>query len=244
MSLPTLLISDLHLEPSRPKLTQGLIDFLEQHKGACARLFILGDLFEAWIGDDDDNALSDAIAAALKAFADEGAEIGLMHGNRDFLLGEAYAARCGARLMPETEIIESDGERFLLMHGDSLCTDDTDYQSFRKQVRQPAWQSAFLSQSLDARRAFAEQARSQSKSATAGKSQEIMDVNAAAVLDCLRRFEVTQLVHGHTHRPATHSIDDPALALSATRSVLGDWGDTAVIGRLSEGSLDLIEISL
>lgn len=244
VSLPTLFISDLHLEASSPRLTQSLLAFLSQNKGACERLFILGDLFEAWIGDDDDSELSSTVATALADFAESGAAVALMHGNRDFLLGEDYAARCKARLMPDSEIIESGGKRFLLLHGDSLCTDDTDYQAFRAQVRQPAWQTQFLSQGLEARRAFAAQARAQSQSATSGKAQEILDVNEAAVIDCLKQFGVTHLIHGHTHRPATHTLTSAALEHSCTRSVLGDWSDTAVIGRLVDGSFELVEIDL
>lgn len=244
MGQPTLFISDLHLDERSPRLTQGFLDFLERHKGACERLFILGDLFEAWIGDDDDNELSRTVAAALADFAESGAAVALMHGNRDFLLGEDYAARCNARLMQDSEIVESAGERFLLMHGDSLCTDDTDYQAFRAQVRQPAWQAQFLSQSLEARQAFAAQARAQSQSATAGKAQEIMDVNQAAVSECFERFEVTRLIHGHTHRPAIHALTTAGTQDSCERIVLGDWGDTAVIGKLIEGNFELLEINL
>ena len=234
MSLPTLLISDLHLEASRPELTAALGRLLEQYRGRCARLFILGDLFEAWIGDDDTSALADEVARELSAFAAAGAEIGLMHGNRDFLIGADYARRCSARLMPESEIISSGNQRFLLLHGDSLCTDDTGYQAFRQLVRQSEWQAQFLGQSLDARRAFAAQARTESKAATADKANEIMDVNAAAVREALSAACVSQMIHGHTHRPKAHSVDT-----GSTRTVLGDWHDGAWIGLLQDGVLEL-----
>ncbi len=248
MEKPTLIISDLHLEESRPELTSAFLDFVEKSKNHCSRLFILGDLFEAWIGDDDDSALADSVARQLNALAATGVEIGLMHGNRDFLLGEQYAARCGARLMEESEIITSGSDRFLLMHGDSLCTDDVSYQAFRTMVRQPEWQAQFLSQSLEDRRAFATQARTQSKIESAAKNNDIMDVNANAVASALTAAGVTQLIHGHTHRPASHQLKllDEAgeQSVVATRTVLGDWGATGWQIKLQGNKLSLIEFNI
>lgn len=250
MTAPTLLISDLHLDASRPDLTAALLRFLREHSGRCRALLILGDLFDAWIGDDNDSALADEVAEALAAFSAAGAEIGLMHGNRDFLLGEHYAQRCGARLMKETEVICSAGEQFLLMHGDTLCTDDTEYLAFREQVRQPAWQAHFLSLELAERRRFAAQAREQSKAATAGKNMDIMDVNDGAVLAALsaERPEgpVYHLIHGHTHRPATHRFSRPtdSESIALQRTVLGDWGETGWFIRLESGTPELIEFDI
>ncbi|HCO10500.1 MAG TPA: UDP-2,3-diacylglucosamine diphosphatase, partial [Gammaproteobacteria bacterium] len=229
--MPTLLISDLHLQDSRPDLTRALMGFLDEYRGRCSQLFILGDLFEAWIGDDDPSALADEVAVALADFASTGAKIALMHGNRDFLLGEAYAARCGARLMGEAEVITSGLRPILLMHGDSLCTDDVGYQEFRSLVRQPAWQADFLGQPLAARHAFAAQARAQSREATSSKATEIMDVNQVAVQQVLVKHGVCDLLHGHTHRPKVHEFAFGGLPgedeQPATRTVLGDWETSA-----------------
>ena len=191
--------------------------FLERYRGKCSQLFILGDLFEMWVGDDAPSALAESVALALADFVTAGAEVAIMHGNRDFLIGEAYAARCRARLMAESEIITSGSREILLMHGDSLCTDDTDYQEFRSLVRQPDWQATFLAQPLEARLAFATQARAQSREATATKANDIMDVNQAAVEQQLQAASVDRIVHGHTHRPARHAVG------SGERIVLGDW---------------------
>lgn len=244
MSRPILLISDLHLQDSRPDLTQAFLGFLDYYRNKCSQLFILGDLFEMWIGDDAPSELADSVAVALADFAKAGAEIAIMHGNRDFLIGNAYAARCSARLMTESEIITSGSREILLMHGDSLCTDDTDYQAFRSLVRQPAWQATFLAQPLEARLAFASQARAQSREATATKANDIMDVNQSAVNQALSNYGVKDLLHGHTHRPAVHEIgltDRNQDACIAYRTVLGDWGSSAWIACLDEGEISLIE---
>jgi UDP-2,3-diacylglucosamine hydrolase len=245
--LSTLLISDLHLQNSRPDLTRALMGFLDEHRGRCSQLFILGDLFEAWIGDDDPSALADEVAVALADFASTGAKIALMHGNRDFLLGEAYAARCGARLMGEAEVIISGSRPILLMHGDSLCTDDVGYQEFRSLVRQPAWQADFLGQPLAARHAFAAQARAQSREATSSKATEIMDVNQVAVQQVLVKHGVCDLLHGHTHRPKVHEFAFGGLPgedeQPATRTVLGDWETSAWFAQIHAGEISLINYS-
>ncbi|MDP5072824.1 MAG: UDP-2,3-diacylglucosamine diphosphatase [OM182 bacterium] len=244
-NLPTLLISDLHLQDSRPDLTRALMGFLDEYRGRCSQLFILGDLFEAWIGDDDPSALADEVAVALADFASTGAKIALMHGNRDFLLGEAYAARCGARLMGEVEVITSGSRPILLMHGDSLCTDDIGYQEFRSLVRQPTWQAEFLGQPLEARHAFAAQARAQSREATSSKANEIMDVNQLAVQQALVNQGVCDLVHGHTHRPSVHEFAFEGLPdrgeQQATRTVLGDWETSAWFAQIHAGKISLLK---
>ena len=244
-NLPTLLISDLHLQDSRPDLTRALMGFLDEYRGRCSQLFILGDLFEAWIGDDDPSALADEVALALADFASTGAKIALMHGNRDFLLGEAYAARCGARLMGEAEVITSGSRPILLMHGDSLCTDDIGYQEFRSLVRQPTWQAEFLGQPLEARHAFAAQARAQSREATSSKANEIMDVNQLAVQQALVKQGVCDLVHGHTHRPSVHEFAFEGLPdrgeQKATRTVLGDWETSAWFAQINAGEISLLK---
>lgn len=214
-----LFISDLHLEDSRPDISAALFEFLNHNLGKTDELFILGDLFETWIGDDSESELSLAVAAALTDFATAGSDVFLMHGNRDFLLGLSFARSCRATLLQEPHVIESQAGPILLMHGDALCTDDADYQKFRKLVRDPAWQENFLAQPLAQRKAFAEQARAQSALATAGKVSEIMDVNATAIAQSLSAAGTSILLHGHTHRPAIH----PLTTLAGLRIVLGDW---------------------
>ena len=242
LSSPILFISDLHLEESRPEITATLLHFLQQHTGKCAALYILGDLFEAWIGDDEESALAITVADALQDFQRAGSDIYLMHGNRDFLIGESFATRCGARLLPETHVLNTAAGSYLLLHGDTLCTDDHDYLKFRQMVRNSEWQAEFLAQSLDARRAFAEQARQQSQAATAEKSATIMDVNQDAVLELLQQQGVAQLIHGHTHRPDTHHIEltnESGERTDAVRLVLGDWDRKGWYASLQEGVLDL-----
>lgn len=228
MSKPLLFISDLHLQDNRPDLTRALLKFLQEHQGKCQALYILGDLFEVWLGDDGSTATGDTIALALSKFAKSGSEVYLMHGNRDFLIGMEFAARCGASLLTEPYRLHSKLGDIVLLHGDVLCTDDVEYQAFRSMVRSPDWQANFLAKGLDERIAFARQARQQSSEATAAKQDDIMDVNAAAVLEFLQEVDCPRLLHGHTHRPDVHSI---ALqrpigdSRVATRMVLGDWGE-------------------
>ena len=165
-----------------------------------------------------------------------------MHGNRDFLIGNDYANRCGAQLIEEPYVLNSQGEEFLLLHGDSLCIDDREYMKFRAMVRNPAWQQEFLSQSLQARRDFARQAREQSRSATAQKDSQIMDVNPAAVLSLIETERQTRIIHGHTHRPDIHQLQLPAAIdgrSQATRMVLGDWDRKAWFVEIQDGKPQL-----
>lgn len=226
LSARELFISDLHLEVARPDITSTLLQFLQDHAGTCDALFILGDLFEVWIGDDDASKLADQVAAALHQFGAAGAAVYLMHGNRDFLLGEAYASRCAATLIHEPYLLASSAGPILLLHGDSLCTDDVEYQQFRTLVRNPAWQQEFLAQSLQERRDFANKARQQSQNETAHKAMAIMDVNPQAVELLLQEHGQVTLLHGHTHRPAIHEVTltTPIQGqMTARRIVLGSW---------------------
>ena len=219
--MATLFISDLHLEPTRPGITALFLDFLEQRARHAEALYILGDLFEAWIGDDDDAELGGMVADALRTLTRQGVPTYFMHGNRDFLLGERFAAASGMQLLPESVVIDLAGERVLLLHGDTLCTDDVEYQAFRAQVRDPAWRARILALPLAPRRALASQMRETSRQAARQKAADIMDVNPTAVDQALRAHRVRRLIHGHTHRPAIHhwTLDGQ----SATRAVLGDW---------------------
>lgn len=222
----TLFISDLHLREDTPTITATFLDFLAEQASKADALYILGDLFEAWVGDDDRTELSDSVARALRQLSDAGTGIFFMHGNRDFLLGNKYAERCGARLLDDPCVIDCHGHRVALMHGDSLCTRDTEYMRFREQVRSPEWQQGFLSRSLVERYMIAQQVREQSQAANSDKTSDIMDVTYSEVIRMLHELDVTMLIHGHTHRPAVHTIrlEQPIRGgYTATRIVLGDW---------------------
>ncbi|MGM0926588.1 MAG: UDP-2,3-diacylglucosamine diphosphatase [Pseudomonadota bacterium] len=229
--MATLLISDLHLHPGAPEITEGFLRWLEERTCGSDALYILGDFFEAWIGDDlldlagvdpSGNAdLATRITKALRRLADDGTKIFLMHGNRDFLLGERFAREAGATLLDDPSVVELGGKPVLLMHGDSLCTRDEAYQAFRAQARHPLWQEQVLSMPIEQRVALASQLRAQSGEANSNKAEDIMDVTPEEVVKVMAKHGVTTLIHGHTHRPAVHELevdDQPA-----RRIVLGDW---------------------
>ncbi|ASK33962.1 UDP-2,3-diacylglucosamine diphosphatase [Alcanivorax sp. N3-2A] len=218
----SLLISDLHLDPARPEHLAALGDLLRQHGGQAQRLYVLGDLFEAWIGDDDDSDFNRTAIDAFRAFSDAGSELYFMHGNRDFLLGEAFATACGGALIDEGTVVDLHGTRTLLMHGDSLCTQDTAYQQFRAMARDPQWQSAMLAKPLQERRMIAQGMRMQSQGNNANKAENIMDVTPEEVVRVMDQAGVRDLIHGHTHRPAVHDV--PLAHGAGKRWVLGDWG--------------------
>ena len=218
----TLLISDLHLTAERPHINQQFFDFLRQLAPAAQALYILGDLFEYWAGDDDtEDALNASVAAALAQLTQQQVPVYFMHGNRDVLIGQSFAARCGAQLIADPTVIDLYGTRTLLMHGDSLCTDDIEYQKFRVYTHDPQNQSRFLQQPLAARHQQMLALRAQSEASKGTKAAEIMDVAPAAVAQVLRDHHYARLIHGHTHRPARHmhSVD----GTDCERWVLGDW---------------------
>jgi UDP-2,3-diacylglucosamine hydrolase len=237
-----LFISDLHLDESRPAITHALLDFLHNHAGKCESLYILGDLFEAWIGDDDDAPLATHIARALRAFQATGSRVFLMHGNRDFLLGAQFCAQADATLLSDPTVIRLEGRQCALMHGDSLCTDDQEYQSFRSMVREPAYQAELLSKPLQERRELAAQMRAMSSEATSNKAADIMDVNESAVAKAMETQKASLLIHGHTHRPARHvvALQDRV----AERLVLGDWAKYGWYICAQDGSVDLIKFKI
>jgi UDP-2,3-diacylglucosamine hydrolase len=216
-----LFISDLHLTAGDAETTSRFVEFMAGPARAASELYILGDLFEAWIGDDDDDPRLDPIVAALRELTDAGVACALMHGNRDFLLGQRFCAATGARLLGDYERIVLFGEPVLLTHGDLLCTDDTRYMTLRSELRSPAWQRDFLARPLDERRQIASDLRQLSATEIAAKDEYIMDVNQAAVERTMRDHDVTLLVHGHTHRPAVHRFD--LGGRPAARIVLGAW---------------------
>jgi UDP-2,3-diacylglucosamine hydrolase len=218
----SLFISDLHLAPERPLILEQFHAFLEGAARKAETLYILGDLFEHWLGDDNsEDPLNGEVADAFAKLAASGTALYFMHGNRDLLVGQEFAKRAGARLLPDPTVLDLHGTRTLLMHGDTLCTDDVEYLRFRAFARDPRNQARFLGQPIAARRAEMEGLRVRNIDAKQGKSAEIMDVNAGAVEDVLREHGYPRLIHGHTHRPArhVHIVDGHA----CERWVLGDW---------------------
>jgi UDP-2,3-diacylglucosamine hydrolase len=217
----TLFVSDLHLDASRPHITRLFLDVLDTLGRDADAIYILGDLFELWPGDDDDSLLGLAIMDALRVCVTSGTPVHLLHGNRDFLIGERFAARSGCRLLDDPSRIDLYGTPVLLMHGDTLCTDDVDYQAFRAGVRDIRWQQAFLQQSLQARRDIAQALRGKSRASAREKPESIRDVNPDTVARFMTDHGVQQLIHGHTHRPGIHELE--IAGKPARRMVLGDW---------------------
>ena len=233
----SLFISDLHLSEATPHIEQGLYRFLEE-KGDVDRLFLLGDIFEAWIGDDDDSALAKRFADAMKELSERGTRIFFMRGNRDFLVGKTYLKQFNAELLGDTAEVRVAGQPALLMHGDLLCTDDVDYMAFRTLAHNPDWQAEMLAKPLLERRELAKHLRSMSKEAASNKAEDIMDVNQDAVIKSIADHDVVRLIHGHTHRPCIHAME------GAERIVLGDWGETAWYLLERDQTLELIEFDL
>lgn len=240
--MATLFISDLHLDESRPDITALFLHFLETEAANAEALYILGDLFEAWVGDDEASTLADSVRGALFRLSTNGLPVYFMRGNRDFLVGPRFAADTGARLLADPCVLMLHGEPTLVMHGDLLCSDDLAYQAFRRQVRDPSWQENFLSQPLQARHFFAAQARLASQQHQAGvmadtTKESITDVSPATVQATMMRYGVTRLIHGHTHRPAIHALDVDDRP--ARRIVLGDWYTQGSVLRASADGFEL-----
>ncbi len=218
----SLFVSDLHLCPSRPAIYQTFLQFLRGPATRADALYILGDLFDYWVGDDDaGDPIHAGVAGALNKLHEAGSAIYLMHGNRDFLIAEGYAAISGATLLPDPTLADLHGTRTLLMHGDTLCTDDVDYQKFRTKVRNRDFQREFLARPLAARKEEVARLRGESNASKQSKSATIMDVNCTAVENALREHGYPRLIHGHTHRPAMHEhiVDGHR----CERWVLADW---------------------
>jgi len=219
----TLFISDLHLEESRPDITRAFLSFLDEKAAGAEQLYILGDFFEAWIGDDERTQLQEQVAAALRSLSDRSTGIFLMHGNRDFLIGEDFCKRAGAILLDDPTVVDLYGMPTLLMHGDSLCTADVEYQKFRANMRNPQWQQMILQRPLEDRQQMARQLREISMAKNQGKEEFIMDVTPEEVVREMEAHGVQRMIHGHTHRPAEHELT--ANGQPAKRIVLGDWAE-------------------
>ncbi|MGU3521795.1 UDP-2,3-diacylglucosamine diphosphatase [Enterobacteriaceae bacterium C23F] len=236
--MATLFIADLHLQTEEPAITAGFLRFLRGEARSADALYILGDLFEAWIGDDDPEPLHREMAREIKALVESGVPCHFIHGNRDFLLGKRFAAESGMILLPEEQLLELYGRPVLILHGDTLCTDDAGYQAFRAKVHQPWLQKLFLALPLFIRRKIAARMRDGSKAANSHKSMNIMDVNPQAVVDVMEKHQVQWLIHGHTHRPAVHELS--ANGQPAFRVVLGAWHEEGSMVKVTEDNVELI----
>lgn len=226
-------ISDLHIDDERPHLLAGLRQWLDAHADGFDALYVLGDLAEVWVGDDDDGATAEALREAMATAAKRSA-VYVMRGNRDFLLGDRFAAETGVTLLPDPSVVEVDGQRVLLAHGDAYCAGDVEYQQMRALFRSAAWQADVLAKSLTERRALAAALRNQSKAANERKAANIMDVTPAAVAAAMAEADAPLLVHGHTHRPGLHTVGD-----GRERIVLGDWDRCGWMLALKEGDAAL-----
>jgi UDP-2,3-diacylglucosamine hydrolase len=230
--MTTLFISDLHLESGQPEIGEQFLSFLGGEARGAEALYILGDLFEAWLGDDDPSPYYGEMKSALRELTDTGVPVYFMHGNRDFIIGNDFAAATGITILDDPTVVDLYGEKILLCHGDSLCTDDVHYQQIRAMTRDPEWQAMILAKSIEERIAFALQARKDSMERSESLSDEIMDVNQDAVAAMLDEYGVNVMLHGHTHRPAVHTID--LSDRTATRIVLGDWFEQGSVVRWDE----------
>ena len=235
--MATLFISDLHLSAERPDITALFIRFLNNEARQAEALYILGDLFEAWLGDDMVlPEYVDAIAA-MKALSDSGVPVFIMHGNRDFLLGEKFTAMSGTTLLDDPSRIDLYGAPTLLLHGDTLCTDDVKYQKFRAMVRNPAWQQQMLALSPQERLKLAKEYREMSQAETGNKAEDIMDVNQHTLEQVMQTEGIYRMIHGHTHRPAIHEFKIDSQA--AQRIVLGDWYEQGSVLVCDESGCEL-----
>jgi len=231
--MSVLFISDLHLAPERPAVTRAFLSFLRDQASEVDALYILGDLFEAWVGDDDPTELAAQVQASLGELSQSGVKLYIQHGNRDFLIGQRFIQRCGAELLADEHLVQHQGQTALVMHGDSLCTDDVDYQRFRRKARNPIYKWCLSHLPLKRRQKLATDWRAKSMSANSNKSTAIMDVNSAAVDAVMAKHRVEVLIHGHTHRPDLHQVSQ------GQRIVLGDWHDLGWVISMSEGGFAL-----
>jgi UDP-2,3-diacylglucosamine hydrolase len=233
----TLFVSDLHLDAASPEIARQFHVFLAEEARSAEALYILGDLFEVWLGDDDPDPAARATVSALRTLTDSGVPVFVMHGNRDFLIGERFCRETGATLLPDGAVVELYGERAVLMHGDALCTDDASYQRLRRIVRNPVVRGLFRIMTLNQRRAVAARLRAGSRAHVGMTAPEVMDVNAEAVQLAFREAGVRTMIHGHTHRPAVHPLEIDGAP--ARRIVLGDWYTQGSVLEVSAGGFEL-----
>ena len=219
----SLFISDLHLCEQRPDISQAFINFCTHQGRHASRLFILGDLCDSWLGDDDNGPIAELLQQQLLVLAGHGVKVYIMVGNRDFLIGNDFSKACGCELLADPSVVKLYGQSILLMHGDSMCTADKDYMSFRQMIRDPAMQQSLLKKPLSERRAIAKMLREKSRSANATKAEDIMDVTEEEVSKAFKLHKVNILIHGHTHRPAVHQLPSSNDTNNIKRYVLGDW---------------------
>ncbi|MDJ0917562.1 MAG: UDP-2,3-diacylglucosamine diphosphatase [Woeseiaceae bacterium] len=238
--MTTLFISDLHLEAERPEIGKQFVEFLDHEAVSAEALYILGDLFESWVGDDDPNPHYADMKQAIRKLSDSGVPVYFMHGNRDFMIGSQFAQETGVTLLDDPCPVDLYGQSVLLAHGDAYCTDDVEYQQTRAVVRNPDWQQMMLAKPLEERLAIARAVRAESQARNAQLAEEIMDVNAAAIVDAISSAGVDVLLHGHTHRPAVHDVD--VNDRQAKRVVLGDWYEQGSVVRWDENGFELCEM--
>ena len=239
--MATYFISDLHLEKIKSPITNIFTKFLDELNKNDS-LYILGDLFESWIGDDDVSELSQYIADRLGSLSERNISVAIMHGNRDFLIGEDFCKDSSIELINDPLIIEINTKKVMLTHGDELCTDDKEYQAFRSVVRNPLWQKDFLNFPISKREKIAGEAKDASKDSKENKVMEIMDVNTDAVFKAFNDHEIEIMIHGHTHRPNIHKVSNEGKNL--TRYVLGDWSkNSAIILKWNEAEVELMDLA-
>jgi len=239
--MATYFISDLHLERIESPITNILTAFLDDLNQNDS-LYILGDLFESWIGDDNVSELSQYISDRLLMLSERDISVAIMHGNRDFLIGEDFCKASSIELINDPRIIEIDTKKVMLTHGDELCTDDNEYQAFRSVVRNPLWQKDFLNFPISKREKIAGEAKDASKDSKDNKAMEIMDVNTDAVLKAFNDHDIEIMIHGHTHRPNIHKVSNEGKNL--TRYVLGDWSkNSAIILKWNEAEVELMDLA-
>lgn len=235
-----LFVSDVHLDASAPDAIEQFLSFLESHATGAEALYILGDLFETWVGDDETEAEKRRVCGAMRALTRGGVPCFVLHGNRDFLLGPGFCKQTGCTLLTDPVVAEFDGERVLLTHGDTLCTDDHSYQELRTIVRAPGWQKRFLRLSLADRELLANEARAGSRRHTSRTIPNIMDVNSGAVAAAFRAADVGRIIHGHTHRPGVH--DSSVDGRPTQRIVLGAWYEQGSYLTYENGHYELREL--
>lgn len=239
--MTTLFVSDLHLEADRPDIRDQFLKFLKTEAVEAESLYILGDLFEVWAGDDDPNAHHTAIKQGIRGLVDRGVPVYFMHGNRDFMIGSQFANETGVTILPDPYPVTMYGEKTLLSHGDALCIDDVQYQQFRKVTRDPVWQATMLEKPLKERLAIAQQVRTQSQARSSNLDMNITDVNLDEVKKVIEKYGVDVLLHGHTHRPAVHNVD--LGSRKAKRIVLGDWYTHGSVVKWDLGGAKLCEMT-